>query len=129
MRSELAPQQGQTRETGPQVVAIGDVAIVGAPAEYFTGLGVDIKKRSPFKHTVVAELGKLTGSDTCPIERDISWAAIRPGWDSTATPKKALVNVSPTRSSPCSANSRNECKASPAGTRSRPHEPNGALWI
>ena len=35
---------------------IGDVAIVGVPAEYFTGLGVEIKKRSPFKNTYVAEL-------------------------------------------------------------------------
>ena len=39
-----------------QAIAIGDVAIVGVPAEYFTIFGVDIKKRSPFKNTVVAEL-------------------------------------------------------------------------
>jgi len=35
---------------------IGDVAIVGVPAEYFTKLGLDIKNRSPFRHTVIAEL-------------------------------------------------------------------------
>ncbi len=35
---------------------IGDVAIVGVPAEYFTVFGVDIKRRSPFKNTYVAEL-------------------------------------------------------------------------
>jgi hypothetical protein len=35
---------------------IGDVAIVGVPAEYFTVFGVDIKARSPFKNTYVAEL-------------------------------------------------------------------------
>jgi hypothetical protein len=29
---------------------------VGVPAEYFTILGVDIKRRSPFKYTYVAEL-------------------------------------------------------------------------
>jgi neutral ceramidase len=29
---------------------------VGVPAEYFTIFGVDIKKRSPFPNTVVAEL-------------------------------------------------------------------------
>ncbi|NOY00577.1 MAG: hypothetical protein GXP30_12700 [Verrucomicrobia bacterium] len=57
MRKVLGPQQGQKRETWLQVMAIGDdVALVGVPAEYFTGLGVDIKKRSPFKYTVVAEL-------------------------------------------------------------------------
>ncbi|MFK5924453.1 MAG: hypothetical protein QM496_19930 [Verrucomicrobiota bacterium] len=57
MRQILSAQQGQKRETWLQVMMIGDdVALVGVPAEYFTGLGVDIKKRSPFKYTVVAEL-------------------------------------------------------------------------
>ena len=32
------------------------MAIVGVPAEYFTVLGMDIKKRSPFRNTFVAEL-------------------------------------------------------------------------
>ena len=49
-------QQGQTRQTTLQAIVIGDVAIVGVPAEYFTTFGVDIKKRSPFKNIVVAEL-------------------------------------------------------------------------
>jgi len=56
MRKTLAPQQGQVRETWLQVLLIGDVAIVGVPAEYFTQLGLDIKNRSPFRHTYVAEL-------------------------------------------------------------------------
>lgn len=57
MRRQLAPQQGQPRETWLQAMAIGDdVAIVGVPAEYFTGLGMDVKKRSPFKYTVIASL-------------------------------------------------------------------------
>ena len=56
MRKELAPQQGQERETWIQAMLIGDVAIVGVPAEYFTGLGVRIKENSPFEHTYVAEL-------------------------------------------------------------------------
>ena len=56
MRRELQPQQGQERTTVLQVMLIGDVAIAGVPAEYFTGLGVDIKKRSPIKDTFVAEL-------------------------------------------------------------------------
>jgi hypothetical protein len=37
-------------------VLIGDVAIVGVPAEFFTQLGLDIKNRSPFRYTYVAEL-------------------------------------------------------------------------
>jgi hypothetical protein len=56
MRQELAPQQRQERTTWIQVIAIGDVAVVGVPAEFFTKLGIDVKARSPFKHTVVAEL-------------------------------------------------------------------------
>jgi neutral ceramidase len=56
MRRELAPLQGQERETWLQVLRIGPVAIVGVPAEYFTQLGLDIKNRSPFRHTYIAEL-------------------------------------------------------------------------
>lgn len=56
MRAELAPIQGQERETWVQAICIGDVAIVGVPAEYFTQLGLDIKNRSPFRHTYIAEL-------------------------------------------------------------------------
>ena len=36
------------------VLRIGDVAWVGVPGEYFTKLGVDIKRRSPFRYTYVA---------------------------------------------------------------------------
>lgn len=56
MREELKPVQGQSRETWLQTMVLGDVAIVGVPAEFFTGLGVEIKKRSPFKNTFVASL-------------------------------------------------------------------------
>lgn len=56
MRRILAPQRGQERETWLQTIVIGDVAIVGVPAEFFTKLGLDIKNRSPFRHTYVAEL-------------------------------------------------------------------------
>ena len=56
MRKSLASQRGQERETWLQVLLIGDVALVGVPAEYFTQLGLDIKNRSPFRHTYIAEL-------------------------------------------------------------------------
>jgi len=56
MRRELASVQGEERQTWVQVLCIGDVAIVGVPAEYFTQLGLDIKNRSPFRHTYIAEL-------------------------------------------------------------------------
>jgi hypothetical protein len=56
MRRELAPLQGQERTTWIQAIRIGDVAIVGVPAEFFTSLGVDLKRRSPLPHTMIAEL-------------------------------------------------------------------------
>ena len=56
MRGELAPLQGETRRTWLQVMMIGDVALVGVPGELFTSLGVEIKRRSPFRHTYIVEL-------------------------------------------------------------------------
>jgi neutral ceramidase len=56
MRKNLASQRGEERQMRLQVLRIGDVAIVGVPAEVFTQLGIDIKNRSPFRHTYVAEL-------------------------------------------------------------------------
>jgi hypothetical protein len=59
-RLELKPQQGKERETVLQVMLVGDVALVGVPAEFFTGLGMEIKKRSPFKETYIADLANDT---------------------------------------------------------------------
>ena len=56
MRKHLAPRRGRQQETWLQVMRMGDVAIVGVPAELFTQLGLDIKNRSPFRYTYVAEL-------------------------------------------------------------------------
>ena len=56
MRRELKPHQGERRDTWIQTLVIGDVAVVGVPAEYFTSLGIDIKRRSPFPRTYIAEL-------------------------------------------------------------------------
>ena len=56
MRQILAPQQGQMRETTLIAMVIGEVAVVGVPGELFTGLGVDLKERSPFEHTYVVSL-------------------------------------------------------------------------
>jgi len=55
-RSELFAQRGKQRNTWISATRIGDVAIVGVPAELFTQLGMDIKQRSPFRYTVIAEL-------------------------------------------------------------------------
>lgn len=55
-RAVLAPHQGEERTTWLQTMLIGDVALVGVPAEYFTVLGQEIKRRSPYRYTYVAEL-------------------------------------------------------------------------
>jgi len=55
-RQFLKPEQGKERETTNQVILIGDVALVGVSAEFFTSLGMEIKRRSPYPHTYVAEL-------------------------------------------------------------------------
>ncbi|WP_422925403.1 hypothetical protein [Singulisphaera sp. PoT] len=56
MRKQLAPVQGQERKTWIQAIQIGDTAVVGVPGEFFTVLGEDIKRRSPFRYTYVFEL-------------------------------------------------------------------------
>jgi hypothetical protein len=56
MRKVLAPQKGQERKTWVQVILIGDVALVGVPGEFFTYLGQEIKRRSPYRDTFVFEL-------------------------------------------------------------------------
>ncbi|WP_240911422.1 hypothetical protein [Paludisphaera soli] len=56
MRKELAPRKGEERKTWVQAIRIGDTAVVGVPAEFFTVLGQDIKRRSPFRDTFVFEL-------------------------------------------------------------------------
>ena len=55
-RSEIAPHRGEVRTTSIQTLVVGDVAIVAVPAEFFTVLGQEIKRQSPFRHTFVAEL-------------------------------------------------------------------------
>jgi len=39
-----------------QAFRIGDLALVGAPGEFFVELGLEIKRRSPFAQTMVLEL-------------------------------------------------------------------------
>jgi hypothetical protein len=55
-RRAVQPEQGQERESYVQAILIGDVALVGVSGEFFTGLGMEIKRRSPFPDTYVAEL-------------------------------------------------------------------------
>jgi hypothetical protein len=56
MRAQLASRQGESRKTWVQAVLLGDVALVGVPGEFFTTLGQEIKRRSPYRDTFVFEL-------------------------------------------------------------------------
>jgi hypothetical protein len=54
---DVAARQGKPNETEVQVIAWGDeMAWVALPGEIFVELGQAIKKGSPFKHTIIAEL-------------------------------------------------------------------------
>jgi hypothetical protein len=54
---DVAAREGKPWEVEVQVVALGDdIAWVSLPGEIFVELGLAIKKASPFKHTLIAEL-------------------------------------------------------------------------
>ena len=43
-------------KTWLQGILLGEVALVGVPGEFFTTLGIQIKRRSPFRYTYVIGL-------------------------------------------------------------------------
>lgn len=54
---DVQARQGKPLEVEVQVIALGDdLAFVSLPGEIFVELGLSIKKASPFKHTILAEL-------------------------------------------------------------------------
>ena len=55
-REKIAPLQGKTQKTWMQVILLGDIAFVGVPGELFAELGMEIKRRSPFRYTYVVGL-------------------------------------------------------------------------
>ena len=52
-RFEAEKREWQTYDTDITVMRIGKTGLVGAPAEFFVEFGIDIKERSPFRHTIV----------------------------------------------------------------------------
>ncbi len=56
LRLEMHRQQGSPDEVEVMVLRIGDVALVGLPGENFCETGMEIKRRSPARHTLVAGL-------------------------------------------------------------------------
>jgi neutral ceramidase len=54
---DVAAREGQPQEVEVQVITLGDdVAWVSLPGEIFVELGLEIKEKSPFRHTLIAEL-------------------------------------------------------------------------
>ncbi len=56
MRKELSGHQDEVRKTWLQAMLLGDIALVGIPGEFFTELGIQLKRLSPFRYTYVVEL-------------------------------------------------------------------------
>jgi hypothetical protein len=56
MRQEMAPHQGEARQTRLQIIRLGDIALVGIPGEMFARLGLELRRRSPFRHTCIIGL-------------------------------------------------------------------------
>ncbi len=56
MRQAMAARAGEPFETWLQVIRLGEVAVVGIPGELFASLGLEIRRRSPFRHTIVVGL-------------------------------------------------------------------------
>ncbi len=53
---EVAGRKQKTISVRIQAICVGDVALVALPCELFYELGMDIKQKSPFAHTVVITL-------------------------------------------------------------------------
>jgi len=60
MRAEMALVAGQVRESSITALTIGDVALVGLPGEIFAALGLEVRRRSPFRNTYVVGLANGT---------------------------------------------------------------------
>lgn len=65
-RTESWPHDNEMAEAPVQVMRIGDLAVVGLPAEIFVRIGLDIKHWSPAAHTMVVELANARVSTYVP---------------------------------------------------------------
>jgi hypothetical protein len=65
-RTEAWPHDGQNAAVPVQALRIGDVAIVGLPAEIFVRIGLEIKHFSPAPFTFVVELANARASTYVP---------------------------------------------------------------
>ncbi|MBU0714241.1 MAG: hypothetical protein KJ964_02655 [Verrucomicrobia bacterium] len=60
MRVIMGPLQGREQQAWLQTIRLGDVALVGVPGELFASLGLEIRRRSPFRWTYLVGLANGT---------------------------------------------------------------------
>lgn len=65
-RTEEWPYDGQVAQVPIQCLRIGEVAVVGLPAEIFVRIGLEIKQFSPASYTMVVELANARVSSYVP---------------------------------------------------------------
>jgi len=87
MRAEMRPVMGEERQTTLHVIRLGEVALVGIPGEMFARLGLEIRRRSPFRHTFViglanGEIGYLPDWQAYEDGGYQTW----PGWHCQVAP-------------------------------------------
>ncbi|MEN6644261.1 MAG: GNAT family N-acetyltransferase [Armatimonadia bacterium] len=82
-RLEMQAAPDQERSTWLTAIRLGDVALVGVPGEMFARLGLDLRHRSPFRHTLIVglandELGYIPDRQAIEDGGYQTW----PGWHS-----------------------------------------------
>ena len=65
-RAEAWPHDDKLAQVPVHVLRLGDLALVGLPAEIFVRIGLDIKHWSPAEHTMVIELANARSSTYVP---------------------------------------------------------------
>lgn len=90
----MAALPERTRKSWLQVIQIGDIAFVGIPGELFAELGMEIKRRSPFRYTYVVGIandyiGYLPDKESYRYGGYQTWAG--PNYSQPGT-GEALVN-------------------------------------
>jgi hypothetical protein len=84
---DLANQRKQPADPSPvkvrlQALRIGDIAFVAMPGEPFAEIGVEIKKASPFPHTLFCGYSNGEGGDYMPVESEYAFG----GYEVERTP-------------------------------------------
>ena len=120
MRKELAPQQGQVRNTTLQAMLIG----MWLSSVYPQSISPHSGWRSKAAHhsgTPMSRNWRTTGSAISRRAKDTPWAGTRRGPACIAMRSRALANESPTRPSPCCRNWLGLARKRPA--RNKPRDP------